>query len=399
MKTLKKENERISTFLIFALIPISGFAIDVYIPSFPAMAKELQVTSAAIKLTLIAYTVSYGFSQLLLGSIIDSYGRYRTNLIALLVFILCNLGIIFTGSLTFIVLMRVIQGIAISLVLMSRRAFLIDVYIGEKRMRYMSLLSVVWSTAPIIAPFAGGYLQDYFGWRSNFIFLIVYGSIVLVLELLYGGETIKEKMKFNWKNILQAYKIMFRAGDFTLGMLLLGFCYGMVIVFCFSIPFIVEHGFHLTPVVTGYCALCSGVAILFGGLIARKFTKKTIISKLLLGTAGSFGLAFLMFLTAELYYTMFTIMIFVVLIHAFQGFNYNVYFTYCVTRFPQYAGTCSGVVSGGSYIVLSFSTFIVPRIINITDQKTLSYSYLLYIGLMAVILWFIGRILKKLEVR
>ncbi|MBC9933029.1 MFS transporter [Chitinophaga qingshengii] len=395
MKLLKKENERICTIMAFALIPISGFAIDVYIPSFPNMVQDLHTTAAMIKLTMTVYLISYGLSQLLLGSLVDSYGRYHINLAALTVFTLSNIGIILTSSLPLILFLRGIQGIAIALIMVSRRVFFIDVYTGEKRAQYTSMLNVVWSTAPIIAPFAGGYLQTAFGWRSNFYFLAVYGLVMLLFELIYGGETIKERMTFHPRTIWNTYKTLFSTMDFSLGMVILGLSYGMVMVFGMTIPFIVEQGFHASPVVTGYCALGSGAAIFTGGLLAKRYIKKPFLHKLVIANGAQLGIALLMYVAGGIYMSIASIMVFVVFIHSFQGFTYNSYFTYCVTRFPQYAATASGLVSGGSYIIFSIASFLITSVITIRNQQSLSLSYILLIVATSIILWRVSSALKK----
>lgn len=72
-----------------------------------------------------------------------------------------------------------------------------DVYDGEERKHYLSIMTIVWSLGPIIAPFIGGYLQKSFGWQSNFTVLAAYSLIILILELVFSGETIKNKNPFH----------------------------------------------------------------------------------------------------------------------------------------------------------------------------------------------------------
>ena len=75
-----------NTFFALSTIPLSGFAMDVFIPSLPDMATKLHATPAAIQLTLSVFIISYGISQFLVGAVVDRYGRYLPNLISMLVF-------------------------------------------------------------------------------------------------------------------------------------------------------------------------------------------------------------------------------------------------------------------------------------------------------------------------
>lgn len=394
MKQLKKEHEGISTILAFALIPLSGFAMDVYIPSFPHMATDLQISESDIKLTLSLYLVSYGISQLFVGSISDSFGRYKINIISLMVLLLSSLAIAFSSDLNTILVLRFIQGIAISFIVVCKRAFFVDVFTGEKRKHYTSLVTVVWSTAPIVAPFVGGYLQESFGWRANFLFLALYAFIMLVLEWIYSGETITHRHPFKLKSVLSMYRQLLSAPDFSLGIIVLGLCYSMVMVFGMSIAFIVEHEYHLTAVHTGYCALVSGLAMFFGGLLSKKHVNKPAFQKLQLSAVSQFIVVAIMLTTATVFHQLYIIMIFVFLIHFWLGYSYNTYFTYSLTSRPQYAATASGLASGGSYVIFSIVSYIVVHVITIKDQLTLGLSYFSLILCLQLLLLFVRKTLQ-----
>ncbi len=376
MSALKKQHENFASILAFALIPISGLAMDVYLPSFPEMANNLNTSEANIKLTLSIYLISYGISQLFVGSLVDSFGRYKINLISIFIFTITSLAIVFAPHVYWIIAYRFIQGIAISIIVVSKRAFFIDVYTGEKRKHYTSLLTVVWATSPILAPFLGGYLQEYFGWRANFYFLAAYGTLLFILELLYSGETIQKKQEFSVKSIFNVYKMLLSHVDFSVGIVLLGFSYTMVMVFGMTIPFIVEHEYHLTPVTSGYCALISGVAIFLGGLSGKLLINKPFYQKLFVANTIQLVFAVLMMVTAHLQLGLAGILPFVFVIHLCQGLTYNVYFTYCITKFPAYAGTSSGIASGVCYILFSILSYSIANILQIRDQFSLSISYL-----------------------
>ena len=86
IKYIKERHQGLATLLAFALIPLSGFATDIYIPSLPTMAGEMQVSSIQVQLTLSIFLISYGVAQLFIGSVLDSFGRYKICLYSLLIF-------------------------------------------------------------------------------------------------------------------------------------------------------------------------------------------------------------------------------------------------------------------------------------------------------------------------
>lgn len=395
-KRFKQENQAIGTFLAFALVPISGFAMDVYIPSFPHMASDLHTSASTIRLTLTLFLISFGVSQLFVGSILDSFGRYRIGNLSLAIFVLSSLGIATSHDISLIVLLRFIQGIVISFIVVCKRAFFIDVFKGEKRKHYTSMITVVWSTAPILAPFLGGFLQENYGWRANFYFLAFYGLMMLLLELKFSGETIVSRQPFQFKHIFNIYKYLLNAADFSLGIIVLGLSYGMVMVFAMSIPFIVEHEYHLSAMYSGYCALLSGLAIFSGGFLGKKWVDKPIYRKLQLANIWQLVVVAFMLFTATIIHSLFPMMLFIFLIHFWEGFTYNTYFTFVLTREPQYAAISSGLASGGSYIIFSLASYVLTHLISLQGQASLGMSYLSFLLAIQCFLIFGRKALRSL---
>jgi len=376
-KIITENNRKRATILAFALIPLSGLATDIYLPSFPNMALSFKVGASSIQYTIICFLLSYGIAQLFVGSIIDSFGRYRINLASLLVFALSSFAIVLTTDIHIVYLMRVIQGITTAFIIVGKRAFFVDVYTGEKRRHYTSMLSIVWATAPILAPFFGGYLQKSFGWQSNFVVLGIYGVVMFLLELIYSGESINVKHPFHPKAIFKVYRTLISSADFTFGIIVLGVCFGILMIFSMSAPFIVEHLFHLSSVATGYCALLSGSSIFIGGILGKALKFGSLSRKLILANITQLGLIGLMYVLTPVYTSLPFLMMFVVLINIICGFIYNLFFTYCLTRFPLNAGVASGLTSGGSYLVTSFVTSVLFGFIVIKDQASLALGYLI----------------------
>src|SRR5690606_28826209 len=141
VKRLSPQNTKVATLLSFLLIPLSGLITDIYIPSMPHMALDLHQSESAIQLTLTLFLVSYGASQFIAGSLIDSYGRFRLVLFSFGIFVITNLVIVATHSIEMIYGMRIIQGITTGFIVTAKRAFFVDVYEGEKRKHYLSMMS------------------------------------------------------------------------------------------------------------------------------------------------------------------------------------------------------------------------------------------------------------------
>lgn len=387
MRRVVESNKRISTILAFALIPLSGFALDVYIPSLPDMAAKLHTSPGAVQLTISVYLIAYGICQLLIGSLLDSYGRYLPCLAGLFLFGVSSFVIANSESLEIIYLMRAVQGIMVAVIVVSKRASIFDLYSGEKLKYYTSLFSIVWSSAPIIAPFLGGYLQTHFGWQSNFYFLGYFAMFLFLMELFLSGETLLKKSPFNFKEVNQAYISMVKTKDFMLGIFVLGLVYGMMLVYNMASPFLIEGVMHYSPEVTGNASLLSGVAVLCGGLLAKRNINRPFFRKIAIAaglqTLAAIGLTIFTFYTSNLY----TLLAYVLILHMAVGFIFNTMFSYVLTRFSANAGKVGGLAGGAYVIVTSSFSYGVVRLLSISSQVWLgvSYSILAFCSLLIIV--------------
>ena len=279
-KQLETKHQFIATILAFAVIPMSGLATDIYLPSMPSMAEDLHLPEARIQLTLTFYLISYGISQFFSGALVDAFGRYKISIMALLLFVVSFWITGHTQNIYVIYLMRIVQGILSGLVVVSKRAFFVDVYDGEKRKHYLSIMTIVWSLGPIIAPFIGGYLQKSFGWQSNFTVLAAYSLIILILELIFSGETIKNKNPFHIGFLWNEFKTMLGTLDFFFGMLMCGVSYALIMFYNLCGPFIIEHKLGYSSVTTGYLSLLMGLAWMSGGFLGKALISRPFLPKL-----------------------------------------------------------------------------------------------------------------------
>jgi DHA1 family bicyclomycin/chloramphenicol resistance-like MFS transporter len=397
-KIIKKEHEKIATILAFALIPLSGFATDIYIPSLPTMAAVIGVSDLQVQLTLSLFLISYGVAQLFVGSLLDSFGRYRINLISLVVFALASVLIANTSNIYLIYVLRIIHGLTVGAVVVAKRAYFVDCFSGDQLKHYLSMFSIIWSTAPIIAPFIGGYLQTVFGWESNFYFLAGFAAVMFVLELVYSGETLQHFMVFNVKKITLIYTDMIKTASFTLGIVMLGLAYSMVMIYNMTGPFVIEHNLGLSPVIAGYSSLVLGFAWMVGGFIGKATINKPFFKRMVINIGIQLVLAVLMLLSTGMISNLYSMIFFAFLIHIGAGFTFNNYFTYCLSTFPKNAGIAGGLTGGINYVIVSCLSYGIIYLIPANDERNLSYSYLILIVLSVVVMYAVFKTKRKVQI-
>jgi MFS family permease len=390
-KVIKEQHQGIATLLAFALLPLSGFATDIYIPSLPTMAGAMHVSNIQVQLTLTLYLVSYGLTQLFIGSVLDSYGRYKVSLVSLVIFALASLVIATTHNIYLIYGMRIIHGITVGATVVAKRAYFVDLFSGEKLKNYLSMFSIIWSTGPIVAPFIGGYLQASLGWESNFYLLAGLAALIAVLEFIFSGETLPQSTSFDVKRIAGVYGTMLRTSTFTLGMVMLGLAYSMVMVYNMTGPFIIEHHLQLSAVTAGYSSLVLGFAWMVGGFIGKATINRPFFKKLTFNSGLQVLFAVAMLASIPFIDNLYSMIFFAFLIHVCAGYNFNNFFTYCLTCFPNNAGIASGLTGGFNYMIVSLMSYSIVSLFPARDVHHLGYSYLVLIGMSVLVLGMVLR--------
>lgn len=395
LRTATAKQKKLATILAFISIPLSGFVTDIYLPSFPAMAKEMLVPEKDIQLTLTCYLLSYGISQLLIGSLFDNIGRYRPKLIALVLLVLSNILITQTNSILFICLLRVLQGISISILVVATRAFFVDMYEGEKLKHYLSYFTVTWSLGPILAPFLGGYLEKLFNWHSNFYFLAIYAALLFFSELLIGGETIAQKKKLNLADTVDSYKNMLVNRVFMLGIFILGLSYSIVMLFNLTGPFIIENTFAFDSVTIGYCTLILGFSWMIGGLIAKQRMHLAFNKRIILPIITQLVLIVALLILSNFYSNLYVLIGFAFFIHICSGILFTSFFTTSMLYFPKNAGAAGGLMGGLVYIITSLVSFVVSVSGLVVTQGDLAIRYFIFSFMLFLVIIFMMKFLKK----
>lgn len=374
---LTEKNKFIATILAFAMIPMSGLATDIYLPSMPSMAKDLHLPESSIQLTLSLFLISYGLTQFVAGSIVDSFGRYKITLISLVLFVISFMITASTENIWVVYAMRILQGILSGFAVVAKRAFFVDVYEGEERKHYLSIMTIVWSVGPIIASFIGGYLQKIFGWQSNFYVLAGYSLLLLIFEFLFSGETLKVRKNLSINLLVKEYDTMFKAKDFFYGMLMCGLGYSMIMFFNLCGSFIIEHKMGYSEVVAGYVSLILGFAWMLGGFFGKALINRAFLPKLRAANFLQLALIILMFVASFFLNTIYSLVIFAFVIHVTAGFIFNNYFTYCIGRFPNSAGIAGGLTGGTVFILTSAISYGMVTLLKPQIQMEVAEGYFL----------------------
>lgn len=370
-----ERRKKLATLLAFFTIPISGFVTDIYLPSFPAMASSLKLTAEDIQITLSCYLLSYGIAQLFIGSILDNIGRYKPRLISLVILVLTNLLIPQTTDIIWICALRILQGFAVSVLVVAIRAIFLDIYPGKKSVSYLSYFTIIWSCGPILAPFLGGFLEQIFSWHANFYFLAIYASVLLILELLISGESLEQKKSFNLITTLHLYKSMLQNKSFISSICILGLAYSVAMAFNISGPFIIGNTFGYNAITIGNCTLFLGVAWMLGGILGKRRMNIDFEKRILQPSFLQIIAVTLLILIGIWQQNLILLISFAFIIHAASSMLFTSFFSTTMLFFPKNAGLAGGLMGGLVYLITSFTSFLLTSVHPIETQNHLAYGY------------------------
>ncbi|GEN67438.1 MFS transporter [Chryseobacterium rhizosphaerae] len=359
------------------------------------MARELSVSEKDIQITLTSYLLSYGISQLFVGGILDSIGRYRPKLLALFLLVISSLLITMTDSILLICLLRILQGVAVSVLVVATRAIFVDIYDSERVKHYLSYFTIVWSCGPILAPFLGGYLEKLFNWHANFHFLALYAGLIFLFEWFFSGESLPQKKKLDLAENISLYKMMLKNRIFMLGIFILGLSYSIVMLFNITGPFIIENTFHFTPVVIGYCTLILGFSWMIGGFIGKRRLTLDFKPRILQPILLQLTLIVALIITSNYAESLFIMVPFAFFIHICSGVLFTSFFTTSMLYFPKNAGTAGGLMGGLVYVITSISSFIISVSGTVTEQQGLAWRYLIIAFFLLGIILIMNETIKK----
>ena len=244
------KNSFFGTALVLGLLSAIGpFAIDMYLPALPSIGQNLGASMGAVQASLMAFFISLGVGQIIYGPVSDMVGRKPPLYFGLVLFGLGSVGCALAPDIQTLVILRFIQGLGACAGMVIPRAVVRDLHTGHDAARLMSLLMLVFSVSPILAPLGGSFLIEAFGWRSVFWAVTVAAVLGLVLLATRLSETRPAELSVDSsvRSALQAYGVLLRDRHF-LGLVFIG-AFGISSFFAYlaNSSFVLIDHYGLTP--------------------------------------------------------------------------------------------------------------------------------------------------------
>ena len=238
------------TALVLGLLSAIGpFAIDMYLPALPSIGHSLNASIGAVQASLMAFFISLGVGQMIYGPVSDMVGRKLPLYFGLSLFGISSIGCALAPDIQTLVALRFVQGLGACAGMVVPRAVVRDLHTGVEAARLMSLLMLVFSVCPILAPLAGSLLIEWSGWRTVFWAVTVLAVLGLVLLATSLPETrpAEQRVESNLRSAVAAYGVLLHDRHF-LGLVFIG-AFGISSFFAYlaNSPFVLIDHYGLTP--------------------------------------------------------------------------------------------------------------------------------------------------------
>ena len=205
------------------LCAVGPFAIDMYLPALPDIEADLGATTSATQLTLTSYFIAFGLCQIAYGPFSDVYGRKAPLYAGLALFVVGSVGCALAPTVETLIAFRFVQGLGAAAMGVIPRAIIRDLHTGVEATKLMSLVMLVFSVSPILAPLGGSALIVPFGWRAVFVAVTIAALIATVLLAVMLPETrpVQERIRGDVRSVLGHFGTLFRDWHF-LGLTFIG---------------------------------------------------------------------------------------------------------------------------------------------------------------------------------
>jgi DHA1 family bicyclomycin/chloramphenicol resistance-like MFS transporter len=278
--------------LLLALLAMIGpFSVDSYLPAFPAIGQSLSASPIQVQQTLTAYMAAFAVMTLWHGALSDSFGRRNIILISLAVYAVASLGCAAAHRIEYLWIFRVLQGLSAGAGVVISRAIIRDLYSGAEAERMMSLVTMIFSVSPAIAPIVGGWVVSVSVWRS--IFLLLFGFAVVMLWLCWQrlpeSLSAEKRQPFHPAALWSNYRQIFSSTMFQLKAAAIACNFSGLFLYVAAAPVLITQHLGLGPAQFAWMFVPAVAGIFLGALAANRMAGKVANNRQIL-----IGFAFLL---------------------------------------------------------------------------------------------------------
>jgi DHA1 family bicyclomycin/chloramphenicol resistance-like MFS transporter len=255
---------------------LTPFSIDMYLPAFSEIAHDLKTSVERVSFSVSTYFIGYALGQIFYGPLLDHFGRKRPLYAGLGIYVTASIGCMNVHSIAALLVLRFFQALGGSAASVGATAMVLDFFPAKDAAKVFSLLMLVLSVSPLLAPTIGSFVVVALGWRAVFAILaaIAASNIAMIYYLLPNEHVLDPDRSLKPRVILANFQSILRVREFTVYTLAGSFSFAGLFVYVAGSPAIFMEGFHLSAQAYGAVFAFLAVGMIGGGQLNLIFTRK-----------------------------------------------------------------------------------------------------------------------------
>jgi DHA1 family bicyclomycin/chloramphenicol resistance-like MFS transporter len=249
---------------------VAAISVDLSLPAIPFMVDALGTTMAGGQQIVGIFMAGMAAGQIPAGLLSDRMGRLPVLYMFLAVFLAAAILTAAASDIRLILLARFVQGFGAAAAIVVSRAIVRDIAHGQEAARLMSLMTMLFTFAPVIAPSIGALLITQWDWRAPFIAIALFAAGILFLIRIYLHEThTPNRDGHPLRQLKQSFAEFFSHRQSVFGLLLLvSLPAGFMSIIAVSAALTVEvYGYGVQQY--GLIFALAGISILLGAMFNR----------------------------------------------------------------------------------------------------------------------------------
>ena len=258
------------------MVTTGPLSLTLYGPALPSIVADLGTTDAGGKLTMTVYFAAFAISQLLCGPLSDRFGRRWVGVVFFAVYVLGSLVCALAPTLEMLLLGRLLQGLGVSAGVALSRAMVRDQFVGMDAIRILTMVNLILTVAPAVAPTLGSVMLFLGSWHLMFVIMAGFGLAVIALLGLGARETLpaEARVPLHPGQVLTNYGRLLAAPDFLMPALVLALSFGGFYGFAALLPFILIDQIGLAPFQFAMAMLIQTASFITGNIIAGRLARR-----------------------------------------------------------------------------------------------------------------------------
>ncbi|MHA1523487.1 MAG: multidrug effflux MFS transporter [Alphaproteobacteria bacterium] len=366
----KPAMRRPTLLMLIAISAVAPVAMNIILPSLPALQEVFNADYATIQLVLTSFLVAMALGQIVTGSISDAVGRRPVLIGGLCLYVFGTVLCASAWTIEVLVVGRFLQAMGGIAGMVLARAIVRDIYGREKSASFIGYVTMSMVLAPTFSPALGGVLHDLYGWQSIFILSALFGAAVLIYVVAKLPEThLEGRVAPRPGALLRSFASLLRVREFIGYTLVMAFSAGMYFSFIAGAPYVVVNLMGLSAGVYGTYFIAIGMVYMIGNFLSGRLAVRLGPNRMIFMGAIAAIVASLMMIAQALWAPLTPVFLFApVMIGALaNGLTLPSAMAGAISVRPDLAGAASGL---SGFIQVGFGacvSYLVGRTLTTTQ--------------------------------